>query len=98
MNIIIREKRSGTEVWLSLEKVADLMKLAPEDIEWAIEPSRGGSCDIEERLEDLAAERNHLGVKAKSLVGSSHRARARGRRPHWTYDAVGGVQSGCVAM
>ena len=58
MNIIIREKRSGTEVWLSLEKVADLMKLAPEDIEWAIESSPQGSCDIEKQHKDLAAEHN----------------------------------------
>ena len=58
MNIIIREKRSGTEVRLSLKKVADLMKLAPEDIEWAIEPSPRGLCDNAKQRKDLAAERN----------------------------------------
>ena len=68
MHIIIREKRSGSEVWLSLEKVAELLKLAPEEIEWAIKPSRPGS----------SADRNLHRPKKPSRSASSFREAGSG--------------------
>lgn len=37
MHIMVRDKRSGAEEWISLEKAAELLGLAADKIEWALE-------------------------------------------------------------
>ena len=72
MFIVIREKRSGTEVWLSLEKVAQQMGLSPEEIEWTVEPHRPP-----EALRRARPDRRHPTLSAKASVFSSRRFSAR---------------------
>ena len=72
MDIVIREKRYGTEVRISLEKLARLMKLAPEEIEWSIEPQP----PLEARRKRLASHRNQA-IDAKPSRSLSRRVRAR---------------------
>lgn len=43
MHIMVRDKRTGSEEWLSLDKAAELMKLDPAEIEWALEEF--GECE-----------------------------------------------------
>lgn len=37
MHIMVRHKRTGAEEWIPLEKAAELMGLAADEIEWALE-------------------------------------------------------------
>jgi hypothetical protein len=37
MHVMVRDKRTGTEQWLPLEQVAELMELDATEIEWALE-------------------------------------------------------------
>lgn len=48
MHIMVRDKRTGAEEWLPLEQAAELMNLAPEDIEWALEEY--GECESEDHI------------------------------------------------
>jgi hypothetical protein len=43
VHILVRDKRTGLEEWIPLEKAAELMKLNAEDIEWALEEY--GECE-----------------------------------------------------
>ncbi|WP_287114029.1 hypothetical protein [Mesorhizobium sp.] len=43
MHIMVRDKRTGSEEWLSLEQAAELMQLDPAEIEWALEEF--GECE-----------------------------------------------------
>nr|WP_295463080.1 hypothetical protein [Mesorhizobium sp.] len=48
MHIMVRDKRTGVEEWLPLEKAAELMNLNPEEIEWALEEF--GECESEDYI------------------------------------------------
>ena len=37
MHIMVRDKRTGAEDWIRLEQAAELMGLAADEIEWALE-------------------------------------------------------------
>lgn len=37
MHIMMRHKHTGAEEWMPLEKAAELMGLAADEIEWALE-------------------------------------------------------------
>jgi hypothetical protein len=37
MHIMVRDKHTGSEEWLPLERAAELMGLAADEIEWAME-------------------------------------------------------------
>lgn len=37
MHVMVRDKRTGSEEWLPLERAAELMKLDAAEIEWALE-------------------------------------------------------------
>ncbi|WP_183097037.1 hypothetical protein [Mesorhizobium sp. YM1C-6-2] len=43
MHILVRDKRTGVEEWIPLEKAAELMGLAADEIEWALEEY--GECE-----------------------------------------------------
>jgi hypothetical protein len=43
MHILVRDKRTGAEEWLPLEKAAELMDLNAEEVEWALEEF--GECE-----------------------------------------------------
>lgn len=48
MHIMIRDKRSGSEEWLPLQRAAELMGLAADEIEWALEEF--GECESEDHI------------------------------------------------
>lgn len=48
MHIMVRDKRNGTEEWLPLEQAAELMSLAADEIEWALEEF--GECESEDHI------------------------------------------------
>ena len=62
MHIMIKDKRTGTEEWVQLDKAAELMGLAPEEIEWALEEF--GECESEDHIatEPLHDHRAELAV------------------------------------
>ena len=74
MYIVIREKRYGTEVRISLDKLAKLMNLRPEEIECAIEPQP----TLEAQRTRLAAHRKPA-IGTKPSVSSPRRPRVRSR-------------------
>ncbi|WP_292163913.1 hypothetical protein [Mesorhizobium sp.] len=43
MHIMVKDKRTGSEEWLPLVKAAELMRLDPNEIEWALEEF--GECE-----------------------------------------------------
>ncbi|WP_165900035.1 hypothetical protein [Borborobacter arsenicus] len=43
MHILVRDKRTGAEDWIPLETAADLMGVAADEIEWALEEF--GECE-----------------------------------------------------
>lgn len=43
MHIMVRDKRTGTEEWLPLDRAAELMELDAAEIEWALEEF--GECE-----------------------------------------------------
>lgn len=43
MHIMVRDKRTGSEEWISLEEAAKRMGLAADEIEWALEEF--GECE-----------------------------------------------------
>jgi len=48
MHILVKDKRTGSEVWLPLEQAAELMNLAADEIEWALEEF--GECESEDYI------------------------------------------------
>ena len=48
MHILVRDKRTGVEETITLEQAADLMGLAAEEIEWALEEF--GECESEDHI------------------------------------------------
>lgn len=51
MHILVKDKRTGVEEWMPLEKAAELMNLNAEEIEWALEEF--GEC---ESVDHIATE------------------------------------------
>lgn len=51
MHILVKDKNSGVEEWIPLERAAEIMNLAPEEIEWALEEF--GEC---ESVDHIATE------------------------------------------
>jgi hypothetical protein len=43
MHILVRDKTTGAEDWIPLEAAADLMGIAADEIEWALEEF--GECE-----------------------------------------------------
>lgn len=43
MHILVKDKRTGTEEWITLDKAAEVMELNAEEIEWALEEY--GECE-----------------------------------------------------
>jgi hypothetical protein len=43
MHVLVKDKRSGVEEWIPLEQAAELMGLAADEIEWALEEY--GECE-----------------------------------------------------
>lgn len=43
MHIMVKDKRTGSEEWLPLQQAAELMGLAADEIEWALEEF--GECE-----------------------------------------------------
>jgi hypothetical protein len=43
MHILVRDKQTNTEEWITLEQAAALMGLAADEIEWALEEY--GECE-----------------------------------------------------
>ena len=48
MHILVRDKRTGLEEWVTLQKAAELMGLAADEIEWALEEF--GECESEDYI------------------------------------------------
>jgi hypothetical protein len=48
MHIMIKDKRTGIEEWMQLDRAAELMGLAAEEIEWALEEF--GECESEDHI------------------------------------------------
>lgn len=48
MHIMVRDKRTGAEEWVPLEEAAELMGLAADEIEWALEEF--GECESEDHI------------------------------------------------
>ncbi|MEW9836583.1 hypothetical protein [Mesorhizobium marinum] len=48
MHILVKDKRTGIEEWLPLERAAELMNLNAEDIEWALEEY--GECESADHI------------------------------------------------
>ncbi|MCK7612354.1 hypothetical protein [Roseibium sediminicola] len=48
MKVLVRDKRTNKEKWLPLEKAAELMRLAAEELEWAFEEF--GQCECEDHI------------------------------------------------
>ncbi|MEW4461320.1 hypothetical protein AB1K42_24750 [Roseibium algicola] len=48
MQVLVRDKRTGNEEWLPLEKAAELMCLAADELEWAFEEF--GQCECEDHI------------------------------------------------
>ncbi len=48
MHVMVRDKRTGIEEWLPLKQVAELMGLAADEIEWALEEF--GECESEHHI------------------------------------------------
>ena len=48
MHILVRDKRTGKEEWVTLEKAAALMGLDAHEIEWALEEF--GECESEDHI------------------------------------------------
>ena len=48
MHILVRDKRTGIEETLTLDQAAELMGLAAEEIEWALEEF--GECESEDHI------------------------------------------------
>ncbi len=51
MHILIKDKRDGNEEWMELQDAAEVMGLAAEEIEWALEEF--GEC---ESVDHIAVE------------------------------------------
>lgn len=43
MQVLLRDKRMGTEEWVPLERAAELMTLEPGEIEWMLDEF--GECE-----------------------------------------------------
>jgi hypothetical protein len=48
MHILVRDKRTGVEETVTLEEAAELMGLATDEIEWALEEF--GECESEDHI------------------------------------------------
>lgn len=48
MKILITDKRSGSEEWLTMARAAELMDLNAEEIEWALEEF--GECESTDHI------------------------------------------------
>ncbi|MBN9673452.1 hypothetical protein [Roseibium aggregatum] len=48
MQVLVRDKGTGNEEWLPLEKAAELMRLAADELEWAFEEF--GQCECEDHI------------------------------------------------
>ena len=48
MHILVRDKRTGVEQTIKLEEAAELMGLAADEIEWALEEF--GECESENHI------------------------------------------------
>jgi len=48
MHILVRDKRTGVEETITLEQAAELMGLAADEIEWALEEF--GECESEDHI------------------------------------------------
>ncbi|MBA8843536.1 hypothetical protein SD208_08445 [Ochrobactrum sp. BD67] len=45
MHIMVRDKRNGAEEWLPLEQASELMGIAADEIDWALEEFGECECD-----------------------------------------------------
>jgi len=45
MHIMVRAKRNGAEEWLPLEQASELMGIAADEIDWALEEFGECECD-----------------------------------------------------
>lgn len=48
MYIMVRDKRTGAEEWITLDQAAELMGIAADEIEWALEEF--GECESEDHI------------------------------------------------